>query len=156
MQKLHFPGKYCFIYGIKKLKSNIIKSTIAVTFGLLISLGPQFLFKVCGIHDDGFPRCHWAGLAEIPMGIIIVVLGLCFILFYNLKIQFGLTIGILLTGVIALFIPHGLIRGCSDIVMACRRITFPVLTVLCIMVLTGSIVNMMYLDKKIKNADGAS
>ena len=129
---------------------KIICGAIAIIFGLLIAFGPQVLFRVCSMHDGGFPRCHWAGLAEIPMGIIIIVLGLCFIIFSDLKIQFGLTIGILLTGIIALFIPNGLIRGCSDITMACRRIAFPALTVLCILVLSGSVVNMMYLNKKIK------
>ena len=74
---------------------KIIVAAIVIALGLLISLGPQFLFKVCGpaMASSGdideccaepevsscctpmvssLPVCHWTARAEIGMGLLIV------------------------------------------------------------------------------------
>ena len=132
------------------MKKNIISGIAALISGLLIALGPQFLFKVCGGHDDVFPRCHWSAQAEIGTGIIIAALGICLLLFSDRETHFGLTVAVFLTSIVALFIPHWLIGGCDEMATACRRLAFPALTVVCSLTLIGSVIYIIYLGRKIK------
>lgn len=156
------------------MKRGIIIGTITIILGLLIALGPQFLFKVCSpsvmtttevstddCGDDGtcgcsgttfsYPICHWSARAEIGIGLLITAVGMCFIIFTDLRTQQGLTIGIFLASIIALSIPHVLIGGCGIMTMACRRLSFPILSILCIVLLIGCIINLINTEKKFKN-----
>lgn len=144
------------------MKKMIIR-LIVIVFGLLISLGPQFLFKVCGstmmssgtIDDcciepevssccapviSSRSVCYWTARAEIGIGLLIVALGACLIFFTDLKTQLGLLIGIFLASIIALFIPYTLIGGCASMDMQCHRIAFPALTAESIVLLIFSAV----------------
>ena len=150
------------------MKKAIIIGIVAIILGMLISFGPQFLFKVCSpmtmstdlLADDGacgcsgdtinFPVCHWTARAEIGIGFLIVALGICLMFFSDLKTQQGLTIGIFLTSIIALSIPHVLIGGCSVMTMACRRIAFPILSFICILTLIGSVMYLIHIEGKLK------
>jgi hypothetical protein len=127
------------------MKKGIITGSTAVVLGLLIALGPQVLFKVCA-HGTSFPLCHWSARAEIGMGLLIAALGICLIVFSDSKTQQGLTIGIFMAGIIALSISHVLIGSCSVMTMACRRIAFPVLSIICVIVLIGSVINMIHIE----------
>jgi hypothetical protein len=71
------------------MKKRIISGGGVIVLGLLIALGPQFLFKVCGLTaDGGFTRCHWSAQAEIGIGgILIAGLGIALILFANPRIR---------------------------------------------------------------------
>jgi hypothetical protein len=40
------------------MKNRIAAGGVALVFGLLIALGPQFLFKVCQPMGDSFMKCH--------------------------------------------------------------------------------------------------
>jgi len=99
-----------------------------IVLGLLISLGPQFLFKVCDHGEDGYPHCHWSAQAEIGIGLLIVALGTCIIVFTDTKTRLGLIIGVFMAGIIAFAIPNFLIGGCGMLNMKCRRVAFPALT----------------------------
>jgi len=133
------------------MKKTIIFSSVVILLGLLITLGPQFLFKVCPTTmtsesaDDccaepetssccapsaaDLPVCHWTGRAEIGIGLLIIALGACMIVFNDGKTQLGLLIGIFFSSIIALAMPHALIGGCSMATMRCHRVAFPALTV---------------------------
>ena len=143
----------------------IIIGAIVILLGLFISLGPQFLFKVCGTAmassedaDDScgcaahaepevsscctspvrsLPVCHWTARAEIGVGLLVVALGACMMLFSNPQTRLGLLIGVFFAGIIALFIPHSLIGGCASMNMMCRKVAFPALT-------AGSIVLLVF------------
>jgi hypothetical protein len=130
------------------MKKSIIIGTVVITLGLLIALGPQFLFKVCVHGESGYPHCHWSAQAEIGMGLLIVALGICMIVFTDSKTQMGLTIGIFLASITALFIPHALIGGCGSMAMACRRVGFPAITIESIMLLVFSTVVAVYSEMK--------
>jgi drug/metabolite transporter (DMT)-like permease len=71
------------------MRKRIIFGTVIIILGLLISIGPQNIFKVCDTTCccDELPQCHWSAQTEIGMGILIAVLGVCFIVFSNKKIQ---------------------------------------------------------------------
>ena len=125
----------------------------ATTFllGLLIALGPQFLFKVCDTQNSEIFRCFWMARAGICAGILIAALGACLIIFSDLQVRLGLSIGVFLTGILAVFIAHkDFIGGCVDADAACRRFTSPALTVLGALVVLGAFLNLIYLERKIK------
>ncbi|MDR2716608.1 MAG: DUF4418 family protein [Treponema sp.] len=130
------------------MKKQQIYGIIIILLGLFIALGPQFLFKVCAAHDGAYPLCHWSARAEMGMGMLAAALGLCLLAFSDPKTQLGLTIGIFLTGIIVIGIPHALIGGCSVKTMACRRIAFPVLTIEGIILLAYSAGLVVYFEMK--------
>jgi len=133
------------------MKNRIISGAVTIILGLLIALGPQFVFKVCNV-EDSFPICHWSAQAEIGMGMIIAALGIALIIFSDPKTRFGLTIGIFLAGIVVLLVPHTLIGGCSMMSMACRRVAFPALSVTGILLLVGALCNMFFLETRIPAA----
>jgi hypothetical protein len=120
------------------MKKAIILGSVGILLGLLIALGPQFLFKVCGHGESGFPHCHWSAQAEIGIGLLIAALGICMIVFTDEKTRLGLLIGIFLTSIIALAIPNLLIGGCGMMSMQCRKVAFPALTVESVILLVFS------------------
>jgi hypothetical protein len=130
------------------MKNRIVSGGAALAAGLLIALGPKFLFKVCPVMGDMVMKCHWSAQAEIGVGGLIAALGLALIVFAGPKTRLGLTIGIFLAGVLALLIPHALIGGCPGHSMACRKITFPAITVISILLLIGAAFNALYLARK--------
>jgi len=136
------------------MKKIIIYGSTVIILGLLIALGPQFLFKVCTAHNGAFPLCHWTARAELGMGMLIAALGICFIVFNDPKTQIGITIGILLSSIIVIGLPHALIGGCKASTMACRRIAFPALTIEGMILLVYSAVMVVYIEIKRPSASG--
>jgi len=130
------------------MKNSFVVGTVIIILGLLIAMGPQFLFKVCTAHNGALPLCHWSAQAELGMGMLVAALGLCFIVFSDPKTQQGLLIGIFLTGIIVLGIPYALIGGCTAKTMACHRVAFPALTVQGIILLAYSAIIVVYLELK--------
>ena len=130
------------------MKKGIIFGSVIIMLGFLISLGPQFLFKVCAHGEDGYPRCYWSGQAEIGMGLLIVALGVCMIVFTDPKTHLGLAIGVFLAGFIALFIPNTLIGGCGMMSMQCRKVAFPALTVESVILLVFSAIIVTIIEIK--------
>jgi hypothetical protein len=137
------------------VKKQLLYGILVIIFGLLVALGPQFLFKVCNAAEENFPRCHWSARAEMGIGIIITALGICILLFIDeSKIRQGLSIGIFFTSIVALLIPHTLIGGCNMMTMQCRRVAFPVLSVICIILLLSAITNIIAHAIKRENPGG--
>ncbi|MDR0670559.1 MAG: DUF4418 family protein [Treponema sp.] len=130
------------------MKNRIISGAATIVFGLLIALGPRFLFKVCPVVDGMYMKCHWSAQAEIGVGALIAALGVALIIFVNPGTRLGLTIGIFLSGVLALLVPHALIGGCPGHLMPCRKITFPAITVIGILLLIGSGLYTLYLARE--------
>jgi hypothetical protein len=130
------------------MKNRIISGGGAIVFGLLIALGPQFLFKVCPVMGGMIMKCHWSSQAEIGVGALIATLGITLVIFASPKTRLGLTLGIFLSAILALLIPHALIGGCASHTMPCRKITFPSITVISILLLIGAALNALYLARK--------
>jgi hypothetical protein len=151
------------------MKKVYIFSILIIIIGLLIALGPQFLFKVCGYsltstmniedtnncgNDDtcgcgnlsiNYSICHWSAQAELGIGMLIIALGACLIVFNDIKIQLGLYIGVFFSSLIALFIPNALIGGCNSMDMACRKVAFPALTIESVTLLIFSSIIITYI-----------
>jgi len=148
------PGVFClnFLIG-KKVKKNYISGGAAVLFGLLIALGPQFLFKVCEAHGgDHYSFCYWAARGELAAGFLIAAMGIFIILFSNLKVQMGISISIFLAVIVAGLIPYRVFFGvCANESMRCNKVTLPALTIICALSLIGVIINVIYLEKKTRS-----
>jgi hypothetical protein len=134
------------------MKNRIVSGGAAIVFGLLIALGPQFLFKVCPVVENMYMKCHWSGRAEIGAGALIAALGIGLAIFAHPKTRLGLTIGVLLSAVLALLVPHALIGGCPGHAMPCRKIAFPAITVISILLLISAAFNAWYLARKKEEA----
>ena len=153
------------------MKRSIIFGSVVTVLGLLIALGPQFLFKVCdpvmtssGEAEDcctipeaddcctptvsAFPVCHWSARAEIGVGLLIATLGICMLVFTDIKTQLGLVIGVFFAAIVALFIPLTLIGGCSSMSMACHKVAFPALMVESIILIIFSVAIVVYSEMK--------
>jgi hypothetical protein len=128
------------------MKTRIISGTSMCILGLLIAFGPQFLFKACGVEEGSFPLCHWSIQAEIGMGMLIALLGICLTVLSDPQTRFGITVGIFFASIVALLIPHVVIGGCGMMSMACRRVAFPALSAISIAALLGAAANMVYLE----------
>jgi hypothetical protein len=136
------------------MKNQIISGGAVIIAGLLIAAGPQWLFAVCDPKADGsFMLCHWSARAEIGAGGLIAALGAALFCFSSPKIRLGLTIGVFLSGVLALLIPHWLIGGCAMHSMRCRTVSFPAITVTGILLLIVAALNMVYLARKMNRLD---
>jgi len=161
------------------MKKAIICGSIVIILGLLIALGPKFIFKVCdktmamasteSAEDDccaqpeqnsccgpsvtELPICHWSARAEIGMGLLIAALGACMIVFIDRKIHFGLLIGVFFSSIIALAIPNFLIGGCTMMSMRCHRVAFPALTVESVILLLFSAILITLIAMKKPSAE---
>jgi hypothetical protein len=127
------------------MRNRIVSGGAVVVLGLLAALGPQFLFRVCPVMGDMVMRCHWTAQAEIGVGALIAALGIALMIFASPGIRLGLSIGVFLSGVLVLLLPHVLIGGCPSPFMECRKIAFPALTVIGILLLITAALNAWYL-----------
>jgi CHASE2 domain-containing sensor protein len=92
-----------------------------------------------------FMACHWTARAELGVGFMIAALGFLLLAFKSAKARLGLACAVFLSGALALSFPHALIGGCEMETMACRAIAFPALTVLSILTVVGSMLEIFYL-----------
>ncbi len=128
------------------MKNRIVSGIGAILSGLLISLGPQFIFKACEPTAEGkWMACHWTVQAELGIGLLIAVLGVLLLVFQSQKIRFGLSVAIVLAGVLAVLFPTVLIGGCAMKTMTCRSVTFPALEAIGVLTIAGFAVNSIYL-----------
>ena len=160
------------------MKRSIIFGSVVISLGLLIALGPQFLFKVCkpsmatviaeeeiddccaipeksgccGPVISNFPVCHWSARAEMGIGLLIASLGICLIVFPDPKTRLGLFIGIFFAGIVAMFIPSTLIGGCAVKSMACHKGAFPALMVESILLVVYSVIMVFLIEIKRSSA----
>jgi hypothetical protein len=130
------------------MKNRIISGGGVIVFGLLTALGPRFLFKVCPVVGDMIMKCHWPARAETGVGALIAALGIALIVFADPNIRLGLTMGVFLSGPLALLIPHALIGGCPGHAIPCRKIAFPSITVISILLLISAALNALYLARR--------
>ena len=104
---------------------NKIMSIGTIVLGLLLSAGPQFLFKPCPTTEK-FMKCFWSCKALIVVGAILALIGLLQLISKEAKSRKVLAVvGVALT-VSAILIPTVIIGGCVKPDMACKILTFPV------------------------------
>jgi len=132
------------------MKNTIIFCILIIITGLVIALGPQYIFKGCPAGCcGGNTICHWSIKLMLAVGMIVTALGAFCFVYSDPKIQLGMTIGIFLTGIISLLALHVIIGGCEIKSMNCNLIVIPILTGLSILAIIISGIRILSLKKKI-------
>lgn len=106
-------------------------------------------------HGEGFMnpsadmvmKCHWTSRAELGIGSLIALLGVLLIAFQSRQVRLGLSLSLILNGILALLIPTALIGVCDGAHMICRSLALPALSILSGLVVVISIANVVYLYK---------
>jgi len=130
------------------MKKTIIFCVLIVISGLLTALGPVYIFKGCAAGCcSSYPECYWLTKYMLGMGMIITALGLFYIVYNDVKIQMGMTIGLFFTSITALLAIYVLIGGCETKSMECNLVTIPFLTGLNILVVIASVIKFLSLRK---------
>ena len=104
---------------------NKIMSIGTIVLGLLLSAGPQFLFKPCPTTEK-FMKCFWSCKALIVVGAILALVGLLQLIAKEAKSRKALSVIGLALAISAILIPTVIIGGCVKPEMACKMLTFPV------------------------------
>lgn len=137
------------------MKNRIISAAGAIVAGLLISIGPQAVFKLDPQMEDGsWMTCHWTGQAELGLGLLIAVLGILLLLAPSAETRLGLSLAAVLAGLLVVLYPTVLIGGCPMEAMQCRRIAFPALIALGSLTIAGFAFNSVYLFLSARNREG--
>jgi len=130
------------------MKKTIIYTIIITITGLLITLGPFYIFKACAAGCcAAYPECFWMTKFVHALGVIITALGVFHILYTDAKTQLGMSIGIFLTGIMALLSVRVIFGGCDIKSMECNLVTIPALTALTILVILISGIKLYSLRK---------
>lgn len=128
------------------MKNRVISGIVAIVFGGLIALGPQYLFKICG-QTHGVTACYWSAQAEIGIGAVFALLGIAIFAISDPRIRIGLSLSAVFNGVLAFAIVHFLIGVCEMPDMDCRLRTLPALDIITIAAILVSAANVFYLIK---------
>jgi len=130
------------------MKNSIIFCILIIITGLFIALGPYYVFQGCpGGCCGGTPVCFWSVKFMLAAGMIITALGSFCIVYNDPKIQLGMTIGLLLTGITALLALNVIIGGCAVKAMKCNIVVIPILTGLNVIAVIISGIRILSLRK---------
>lgn len=134
------------------MKNRLITGIGAIISGLLISIGPKTIFKLCEAKPDGsWMKCHWTGEAELGVGLFIVALGVLLLIFSSKQTRLGFSVAVALAGILVILFPTVLIGGCTMKNMACQSVTFPALTAIGIFTVIGFTFNSLFLLLSARN-----
>ena len=153
-----------------------ISGVLFIVLGLMISVGPQTIFKPCSellqIYSGGIQgqvmqgqgmqqtpsdtryvpmKCHWSAIAEIGIGGAMALLGFLFLLSGKPQLRLGLSFAQAALGLVAVLMPTKLIGTCVGKMMQCNILMLPMLLVMGCLVIAVSIVNVFLL---FRNARG--
>jgi len=135
------------------MKKTIIFSIAFTICGLLIALGPAYLFKACSAGCcAAYPTCLWATRITLGLGMIIAAQGLLYIIYNDPKIQLGMTVGIFLASIMVLLTIHVIIGGCAIKTMKCNLVAYPVLSAIGALMIILSGIKILLL-RKIKGTE---
>ncbi len=138
------------------MKKNIILGSVLIILGLLIAVGPQTIFPVCGakattdssqsmsenmnMFSEGnagaaamSPKkmaCNYTAKAELGAGGFIAILGVLFLILKDDKTRLGIGIASALQGILVILYPTVLMGVCGSVHMGCNAVTRPALVIL--------------------------
>jgi hypothetical protein len=90
-------------------------------------------------------KCHWTAQAELGIGILIALLGIFLLFSKSSDVRLGLSLALILYGLLVLLIPIALVGVCGSLNMSCRSLTLPALIILSSAVVFTAAANVYYL-----------
>ena len=132
----------------KHIKNRISVGVGVIVLGILIAVGPQFLFKICEQTGHGATDCFWLGQAELGVGGVVVVLGILCLLSGKTKIRIGLSLALTSDGILSLLFVNLLLQVCEELHMNCRMVTLPALNIISVTLIAVAAINTVYLFKQ--------
>lgn len=132
------------------MKNKPTMGIITIVLGILVALIPTVLFPVCTDMIELmngktlFMKCHWTAMAELVMGILIVMAGILLISFKKPETRLALSIMVFLFGLVALLFTTVVIGMCMTATMACRVGTEPALIVVSALTMAAGIGSIFY------------
>ena len=111
-------------------RKKTVFGAVLLILGALIAIGPQSIFAVCEFNPEKAMRCHWMAQAELGVGAVMAVLGLCSMLSHSAQLSRGLLAAGSLLGILTMLLPTVLIGVCMNAHMQCAALTRPALLVL--------------------------
>ena len=111
------------------MKNKTIPAVILMIYGLLASVGPQTLFKIC--ENSTTPmKCTYAAAAEIGIGAVTLLLGILYLLTQTRHERLLLSIAGIGMAALTAAVPAFLIGGCKNPTMPCVMLSYPILYIL--------------------------
>ncbi|MBR4878508.1 MAG: DUF4418 family protein [Clostridia bacterium] len=134
------------------MKNKTIPSIVLIIYGLLVSFGPQTLFKVC-VNSTTPMKCTYAAAAEIGIGLIAVLLGVLYMTSRGGHERITLSVASIGVAIVVMLVPSVLIGGCKNPTMPCILLTYPILYALSAAAMVFLGVNVLMLAKEEKKAN---
>ena len=109
--------------------------------GIIFSLAVKFLFNGCGPKDDGsFMKCHWSEQAVFALTLALIFTGIIALFVKSKDIARGLAFSLIPFGAVIISIPNYFIGACKMAEMRCRTTLVPGATVSGIIILITGLV----------------
>ena len=129
-------------------KNRIIGIVVAV-LGVLTSLIPTVIFKVCEAMDGKFMKCHWTAQTEVALGIVVIALGLLIVLAKEKAASAAYSVSAAVNGILILLIPTVVIGVCGSADMPCNAGTKPALIIAGALIIVAGLINTgLYITSK--------
>ncbi|MBR1559532.1 MAG: DUF4418 family protein [Clostridia bacterium] len=123
------------------MKKSLIPAVIVLVLALVAAIGSQGFLGPC-VHEDGsFGACHWAGRAELGVGLLLAALALLGILVKTARR--GLYLAMLPTALLGILTPGTLISLCAMDTMRCRALMRPAMTILFALSLVAALIGLL-------------
>ena len=109
---------------------KLISSLVDIVLGLLLSIGPWTLFKVCGTAEKVM-KCHYSAQAVTVLGVLLIIIGIVRLII-DRKPNFSSYIISIATYLATIAIPAFVIGGCKNPEMHCQKVAFPCIYAICV------------------------
>lgn len=126
------------------MKHKLI-SVIIMFIGILVAIGPHFIFPVCKVTSDMVMRCHYTAEMSIGLGLALIGLGILNFISQSIEFSKGLYCALSIFGALIIATPTVLIGVCDSPMMHCHTTTRPVLILLGIIVIILSVIGYFFL-----------
>ncbi|MBS7576717.1 MULTISPECIES: DUF4418 family protein [unclassified Enterococcus] len=121
-----------------------IISILIILIGLLVAIGPQFIFPVCKVTSEMVMRCHYTAMMSIGLGIALAIIAILIFLGKSVPYIKALYLTAGIFGALIIATPTILIGVCDSPMMHCHTMTRPILILLGVLTIVLSLIGYLY------------